>query len=94
MCYIRLNNEEIREQLEKLGYKYSGFDDISNNNICLSAHPDSPKYSCISDKLIESDDPYTSWSFCREDCGTDVDKFLKLAKEKLYDNNKRVSDKI
>lgn len=92
MCYIRLNNEEIREQLEKLGYKYSGFDDISNNNICLT--PCSQDYSCICDSLINSDDPYTSWSINREDCGTDVDKFLKLAKEKLYDNNKRVSDKI
>lgn len=81
MCYIRINTLEIRSELEKIGYVFSGFGNITNKNICLSHK----LYSCVGDAYIETTDPYISWSIKRIYCGCDVEKFLKLAKRKYND---------
>lgn len=82
MCYIRINTQEIRSELEKMGYVFYGFDNITNKNICLSHK----LYSCVGDTYIETTDPHISWSINRIDCGCDVEKFLRLAKNKISRN--------
>lgn len=86
MAFIRLNNEEIRNELEKIGYVYSGFDGLNNTNICLTQVDGT--YSCIDNRFIKDDNRFISWSYNREDCGTDVKKFLKIAKQKFQENEK------
>ena len=78
-AYIRLNTHELRKTLEEMGFTFSGFGDVQNaTNICTTSHK---TYSCISDFLIDTKDPYISWSIYREDCGKDIAKFLELCED-------------
>ena len=78
-AYIRLNTYKLRKTLEEMGFTFSGFGDVQNaTNICTTSHK---TYSCISDFLIDTKDPYISWSIRREDCGKDIAKFLELCKD-------------
>ena len=85
-AYIRLNNHELRKTLEEMGFTFSGCGDIQNaTNICTT---DFKTYSCIPDFLIDTKDPYISWSVCREDCGKDIAKFIELCKDEMYEITK------
>ena len=33
--------------------------------------------------LIETQDPYISWSLYREDCGKDIEKFIEMCKDEI-----------
>ena len=80
-AYIRLNTPNLRKTLEDLGFTFSGFGDIQNaTNICTTSHK---TYSCISDYLIETQDPYISWSLYREDYGKDIEKFIEMCKDEI-----------
>ena len=80
-AYIRLNTPNLRKTLEDLGFTFSGFGDIQNaTNICTTSHK---TYSCVSDYLIETQDPYISWSLYREDCGKDIEKFIEMCKDEI-----------
>ena len=85
-AYIRLNTNELRKTLEEMGFTFSGFGDLQNaTNICTTSYK---TYSCISDFLIDTKDPYISWSVCREDCGKDTAKFIELCKDEMYEITK------
>lgn len=85
-AYIRLNNHELRKTLEEMGFTFSGYVDVQNaTNICTT---DFKTYSCVSDYLIDTKDPYISWSVCREDCGKDIAKFIELCKDEMYEITK------
>lgn len=80
-AYIRLNTHELRKTLEEMGFTFSGFGDVQNaTNICITSHK---TYSCISDYLIETQDPYILWSIYREDCGKDIKKFIEMCKDEI-----------
>lgn len=79
--YIRLNTHELCKILEEMGFTFSGFGDVQNTtNICTTSHK---TYSCVSDFLIETQDPYISWSIYREDCGKDIKKFIEMCKDEI-----------
>ena len=85
-AYIRLNTYELRKTLEEMGFTFSGYGDVQNaTNICTA---DFKTYSCVSDFLIDTKDPYISWSVWREDCGKDIAKFIELCKDEMYEITK------
>lgn len=90
-AYIRINTPYIRKTLEKLGYTFSGHDDINAQNICTTNHK---TYSCVSDYLIDTKDPAVSWSVCREDCGKDIEKLLELCKDQIYEITKVPAERL
>ena len=91
-AYIRLNTHELRKTLEEMGFTFSGFGDVQNaTNICTTSHK---TYSCISDFLIDTKDPYISWSVCREDCGKDIAKLLELCKDEMYKITKVPAERL
>lgn len=91
-AYIRLNTHDLRKTLEEMGFTFSGYGDIQNaTNICTT---DFKTYSCVSDFLIDTKDPYISWSVCREDCGKDIAKFIELCKDEMYEITKIPADRL
>lgn len=76
-CYIRKNNIILRSQLNDLGYKYSGFDDL--NGDCIVTSPILSTYSIIKEPLLNTDNPHCSWGIGRIDCEHNKDAFLALA---------------
>lgn len=69
-CFIRKNTPELREKLEKLGYKYSTIGGIKSNNIVVSL-------GCIFD-IYPIDTIKRGFNNC-VDCGTNEAMFLALA---------------
>ena len=56
-----------------MGFTFSGYGDIeSDTNICTTSHK---TYSCVSDFLIDTKDPYISWFIYREDCRKDTKNY-------------------
>ena len=76
-CFIKKNTEDLKKQLEELGYSYSGFD--NQNNDCLATSIIPKNYSIINEYLIETNNPHTSWGINRVDCGENIDLFLAIA---------------
>ena len=75
-CFIRKNTPELREKLEKLGYKYSTTGGIKSNNIVVSL-------GCIFD-IYPIDTIKRGFNNCI-DCGENEDLFLALSA--LRDDN-------
>ena len=91
-AYIRLNTPDLRKTLEEMGYTFSGYGDVQNaTNICTTDHK---TYSCVSDFLIDTKDPYISWSIYREDCGKDIAKLLELCKDEMYEITKVPANRL
>ena len=78
-CFIRKNTPELRKKLEKLGYKYSTFDDLKLNGIIT--FPSKNEYSVWAN--YHFDGKHILKSFI--DCGDNKELFLALAA--LRDNS-------
>ena len=91
-AYIRLNTYALRKALKEMGFTFSGYGDIeSDTNICTISHK---TYSCVSDFLIDTKDPYISWFIYREDCGKDTKKLLELCKDEMYEITKVPANRL
>lgn len=76
-CFIRKNTPELRAQLEKLGYEYSGFYKVDFSVLATTAC--NSHYSCVTDVLMDHPDDRIHWRNNRIDCGTNEKMFLALA---------------
>lgn len=75
-CFIRKNNENLRNKLEELGYTTTSI--CKSGNIATSSTVG--KYSIISDWHWNSTNPHTTWNNGnRIDCGTNEELFLAIA---------------
>ena len=72
-CFIRKNTPELRKKLEKLGYKYSTFDDLKLDGIIT--FPDRNHYSVWAEYHFNGKHTLKSYI----DCGTNEELFLTLS---------------
>lgn len=71
-CFIRKNTSELRNMLEKFGYKYSTFDSLKLDGIITFPNG---KYSVWANYNFNVKDTLKSYI----DCGTNEELFLALA---------------
>lgn len=76
-CFIRKNTPELRAQLEKLGYEFSGFYKVDFSVLATTAC--NSHYSCVTDVLMDHPDDHIHWRHNRIDCGTNEKAFLAIA---------------
>lgn len=72
-CFIRKNTPELRKKLEKLGYKYSSFDDLRLD--CIITFTSRNEYSVWANRHFNETKALHSYV----DCGTNEELFLALA---------------
>lgn len=80
-CFIRKNTPELREKLEKLGYKCSKifFEDFYSC-IATAINDKCSTYTTITYEMFNTKDPYSTWNCAgRIDCGTNEELFLAIA---------------
>lgn len=74
-CFIRKNTSKLRNKLEKLGYKFSTFDDLKLDGIIT--FPSRNEYSVWANHHFDGRHNLTLTSYI--DCGTNEELFLALA---------------